>query len=225
MLSYTWGGFFYKVDGILSENIVKTKLLLVRHGETESNVIGRIQGQTDTPLTPRGRHQAMMAGKHLQRITLGGLYCSDLGRARDTANIIGCYLGRRASEDSRFREINFGEAEGSTWSEMTTRFPDIAARWRNHSKDAKYPGGESRSEAMQRVKAGFMAIHESHPGQVVAIVTHGGVLATVFAWVLGIPEGVRPRCKVLNASINTVAIHQDSAQIVSWGDVAHLWGQ
>ena len=79
-----------------------------------------------------------------------------------------------------------------------------------------------QSEAMQRVKAGFMAIHEAHPGQVVAIVTHGGVLATVFAWVLGIPEGVRPRCKVLNASINTVAIHQDSAQIVSWGDVAHL---
>ena len=208
----------------MTETIADTRIVLIRHGQTESNLAGKVQGQTDTPLTGLGVYQAQRAGQRFQKGGINHLYSSDLGRAVATAEIISHYTGLSVQRDSRFKEIHFGVAEGSTWREMVETHPQVAQRWRDHQSDARYPEGESRAEAIERVQQGFRELHECHPGDSVGIVTHGGILAAVFAWALGIPDGIRPRCQIQNASVNVIRIGNGLPKILSWGDISHIDG-
>jgi len=147
------------------------KLGWVRHGVTSWNQAGRIQGATDIPLSAEGERQALLLADRLRRepAVWDGIACSDLMRARRTAELIAERLELPLVSDVRLRERSFGEAEGTTEEERLARW---GADWRG-----KVPGQESDGQVRARGLAFVEQFTAAHPGESWLIVTHGSFLA------------------------------------------------
>ncbi len=161
-----------------------TRILLARHGETEWNRIGRWQGQADPPLNDLGRLQAEELAERLSGDGIVAVYSSDLRRARETARVIAERLGLDLIEDPALREIDVGSWSGLTRSEVEARFPDGFARWQAGEIGHD---GETREELTDRVVSAVERIARTHPGETVAVVTHGGAIRAVRRHVAGDP--------------------------------------
>ncbi|MDB5569843.1 MAG: phosphoglycerate mutase [Hyphomicrobiales bacterium] len=170
------------------------RLVFIRHGETDWNVEGRLQGQQDIPLNARGRHQAAQAGKTTLKL-LGrealesGAYkfiCSPLGRARETMEIARAAMGLPPGGyaiDRLVEELTFGEWEGLVWPEVKARAPE-AANWREGDKwNFTPPGGESYAMLAARLTPWL----ESLTGDSI-VVSHGGVARALMAMLGGLPQ-------------------------------------
>ena len=147
-----------------------TTLLLIRHGETDWNAEGRLQGHTDTPLNDFGRRQARLLAAQLTEDELDAVYSSDLARARETAEIVGERLHLPVVLDADLRERNWGNWEGLSWTE----------------RDEVEFVGESPEEHRGRMLEALERIAERHPGGRVLVVTHGGSMRRVQAAATGI---------------------------------------
>jgi broad specificity phosphatase PhoE len=157
-----------------------TTLLLVRHGETDWNASGRLQGHTDRPLNDYGRRQARELADRLAADRIDAVYASDLTRARETAEILGTRLGLPVVIDADLREKNWGNWEGLTSDE------------RIHVEFA----GESTEDHRERVLRAVQRIVEAHPDERVIVVTHGGSLRRIQAAVSGVALPVIDNCSV-----------------------------
>jgi 2,3-bisphosphoglycerate-dependent phosphoglycerate mutase len=146
----------------------------VRHGETESNVLGIVAGSTDVPLTARGRTQALAAAEMLKAAGLTAVYSSSLVRARDTAHCIADALGLRVVIIPELAERNWGELEGKP--------RDLRHRGRLPA------GADTPHQFLQRILCGLRKIDG---GGVPLIVSHSGVFR-VLSRLLGIPEAAAP---------------------------------
>ncbi len=156
-----------------------TELWLIRHGQTDWNVEGRWQGQSDVPLNTAGLAQARslageLAGKHFDAI-----YCSDLQRARQTANILSAELNLSVQLDPRLREICQGEWEGKLISEVKQRYVQAFSQRAKDPVSARAPGGESTLEVATRLSQAADDIARAHPDGKVLVVSHGLALATL----------------------------------------------
>lgn len=150
-----------------------TRLLLVRHAESEWNALGRWQGWGDPGLSPSGRAQSEEAAGTLVGFK-GRVVSSDLRRARETAEIMCAAL--RLGEpllDERLREIDVGAWTGLTRDEIEQRFPGQLQAWRDRTLLAA-PGGEDRDAFRQRVLSSIGAIAAGFPHDEVLVVTHSG---------------------------------------------------
>lgn len=156
-----------------------TKLFLIRHGETDWNLEGRYQGQSDIPLNANGLLQAEKLAEKLRTQHLDAIYSSDLMRARRTAEILGQATGAPLHIDLRLREINQGEWEGMLFSEIRQRYPELISQRRSDPLSVTPPGGESIEQVRERVLAALDAIVSAHPDGEVAIVSHGLALAII----------------------------------------------
>lgn len=148
-----------------------TTLLLVRHGETDWNAASRVQGQSDRPLTERGRAQAQALAEALRGEALDVVYSSDLSRARDTALAVATERGLEVRTHVGLREKDFGTWEGLTDVEVLARFPEAR---RGHWGD-----GETAEELASRALATLHEIAARHPDARVLVVTHGGPFRAV----------------------------------------------
>jgi probable phosphoglycerate mutase len=148
-----------------------TRIGWIRHGITEWNSLGKIQGVTDIPLSVEGTRQAQRLADRLARedAVWDGVYCSDLVRASHTAEIIGQQLGIPVKHDVRLRERSFGEAEGTT-------LPERLARWGENWRKL-VPDQESDEHVMARGHQFVEELLERHPGEAWLVVTHGSVHA------------------------------------------------
>jgi probable phosphoglycerate mutase len=201
-----------------------TRIVVVRHGQTEWNVQARIQGQGDSELTEEGRAQARSIAQRLARERFDVLISSDLGRAAATAQHIAGRCGLPIVLDARLRERRFGVGEGMTYEEIDRAYPGAFARIRNVDPDFVIPGGESRRQFHERVRAAFDSLARAHAGRTVVVVTHGGVLATFFRHVHGIPLDVAHPIAITNASYNVLSHDGSRWSIETWSDNAHLDG-
>lgn len=199
-----------------------TRFIVVRHGETQWNVETRIQGQGDSPLTAAGRAQAEAIAGRLSGESFDVLVSSDLGRATDTARRIAERRGIAIVTDARLRERDFGVGEGLTYEEIGVRFPDAFSRTRDTDPDYTIPGGESRRAFHERVTAAFADLAREHEGRRVAVVSHGGVLATIYRFIHGIPIATPHKVATTNASYNAFAANGGQWMLESWDDTAHL---
>jgi broad specificity phosphatase PhoE len=156
-----------------------TTLLLVRHGETDWNADGRLQGHTDRPLTEYGRRQARQLAEKLESEKLDAIYSSDLARARETAEIVGDRLGLPVELDANLREKDWGNWEGLTAVE----------------RDRVEFVGESTEAHQERMLRALRRIAERHPAEGrVLVVTHGGSMRRVQAAALGMALPVVENC-------------------------------
>jgi probable phosphoglycerate mutase len=154
-------------------------LYMLRHGETAWNTERRMQGAKDSPLTERGRLQALAMGRTLKRELLREaqptiFLRSPLGRARETADIVGRELGLDPGEwrdDPRLAELRYGDWEGSSWKEIQVSHPTALADWRADPHGYCPPGGETHFELRRRSAAVLAEIAAS--GQRTVVVGHG----------------------------------------------------
>ena len=201
---------------------MKSRLIVVRHGETQWNVAGRIQGHTDSPLTTGGIAQAEAIGARLAKESFERLVSSDLGRAWKTAEAIARRTGHAIVPNPRLRERHFGVGEGLTYDEVDAQWPEAFSRTRETDPDYVIPGGESRRQLYERIRDEFESLAREAAGGCHAVVCHGGVLAILYRHIHGIPVGEPRKIPIANASYN--ALRQEGGRWVveTWGDTAHL---
>jgi broad specificity phosphatase PhoE len=159
---------------------VSDGIWLARHGETDANAEGRVQGSIDEPLNDRGREQARALAQEAKRLGLKALYTSHLSRARETAEIVGAELGLKPVVDERFAESWRGEWEGRLIADIKGEDPDT---WQGSLAldpgGFRFPGGESLEEHAARVEA---ALADVAKGPLPALVVcHGGTMRRALA--------------------------------------------
>jgi 2,3-bisphosphoglycerate-dependent phosphoglycerate mutase len=172
---------------------VPTEIIFVRHGETDWNRIGRIQGVGGPGLNETGLTQARTAANalctdHLAAKPIHAIYASDLDRAYETAEIIAEALGIPFKTDSRLRERHHGTWQGYTVAQLNDEFPDWRGIWRSSPLDGKAPGGESVREMIARVAPLLDEIAERHPNQRVVLISHGGVIGVFRTLAASLPH-------------------------------------
>jgi probable phosphoglycerate mutase len=199
-----------------------TRVLAIRHGETAWNADSRIQGQLDIALNDTGRWQAARMAQSLAGEVFDAIYCSDLSRARATAEALAAIAGLDARTDNGLRERGFGAFEGRTYREIENDLPEQAARWRRREPDFGAEGGETLAGFYDRAIASATRLAALHPGQSIVLVTHGGVLDCLYRAATRI-ELQAPRTWTLgNTSLNRL-LHTDIGfTLVGWGDSHHL---
>jgi probable phosphoglycerate mutase len=202
--------------------MASTRIILVRHGETDWNASGRIQGHNDTPLNAVGREQARRAAQRLVGEPVRGLYSSDLVRSSETAAIIGQALGLTVVTSPRLRERRYGAWEGLTSAEIQACYPELFAEWRTRSPDFAPPEGETRAQLLTRTLVELQTIARRRAGEVVVVVTHGGLCYVLFEHILGSVNGDRREFTFGNASIHTLEVTGGRWSVTSMNDIAHL---
>jgi len=202
-----------------------TRISAVRHGETAWNAVMRLQGQLDIDLNDLGRWQAERVGAALADSALQVIYSSDLCRAHHTAQAIARHSGV-APADIRvhqgLRERCFGRFEGLTYAQVGELHPEDALRWKQRDPAWAPPGGESQTEVFARVQLALEAIAAQHPGEHIAIVTHGGVLDVFYRLATGQGISAARTWELGNCAINRLLWTPQALTLVGWADTAHL---
>ena len=162
-------------------------LWLVRHGETDWNDAGRIQGHTDIPLNETGRRQARNVARRLASQSFAAVYASDLSRARETAEIIAAEHCLPVQTDARLRERCHGQLEGYFYQDVRTQHPHLIAALRADPVRTPMPGGESVADTAERMAAAADDLAERHPGRDILVATHGLSLAALYCLANDLP--------------------------------------
>lgn len=149
-----------------------TKLILIRHGETEWNVLGKYQGQADPPLNETGRRQAFDLAEKLNTANLNSIVSSTLKRAVQTAEILATHLNLPLMFDERLVEIHQGDWQTRLRSEIESLYPGLFRRWMTTPWEVTPPGGENLKQVQARVEAAVEDILCRYPDQIIGIVTH-----------------------------------------------------
>jgi broad specificity phosphatase PhoE len=198
-------------------------LILVRHGQTELNAAGRLQGRSDVPLTELGRVQAQAAanavGVKAVGVTAGGerparVVTSPLLRAQQTA----AAFGLEVSVDPRWTELDYGEFEGARLADVPSTALDV---WR---RDATYrpPGGESLAEVGARVREACAELAPIAAVQDVIVVSHVSPIKAAVAWALGVGDEAAWRMFLDVAAICRIAVSDRGPSLVTFNERAHL---
>ena len=202
-----------------------TELLVIRHGETDWNRQHRFQGQIDVPLNAAGIAQAERLGARLADEPIDLLVCSDLLRARRTAEPLCLPRGLAPVVDPLWREQGFGLLEGLDVPTIRSRHADLWDRWVRHEAGYALPqGGESNVDFHARVMGALRRLVAANAGRRVVVVTHGGVLDMLWREAHRLPLHGPRACDIPNTGINRLRWRGDALQIVQWADAAHLAG-
>ncbi len=164
-----------------------TRLLLIRHGETDWNAEGRYQGQADPPLNATGWEQAGALAEALRGTALEAIYSSDLRRARQTADLLAAATGAPLLLEPRLREVGLGEWEGQPFRDIQSRHPDLLRQRREDPLHFAPPGGETVLALRHRLLSALNDIAASHPRGSAALVSHGFALAVLKVSLNGYP--------------------------------------
>ena len=199
------------------------RLILVRHGESVGNFENRLQGQADYDLTDLGKRQAALTAGRLHGLGTSAVYSSHLLRAHATASAIGARLGVSPGVIEDVSEYHFGEMSGATYAEVRERFGAVA-----NPAERVYPGEEGRDVFFKRVTEALWGVADTHPGETVAVVSHGGPIALFCQAVLGLPYRRPMPFSISNCSLNVIEIEPvlgdepRRTKLIRLNDVCHL---
>lgn len=201
----------------------KTRICLVRHGETEWNTQRRLQGQIDIALNATGVRQAQAAGRWLRKAgAIAAIYSSDLQRAWATAGYIGAALGLDPRPATEMRERRYGIFEGLTYDEAKVRFPAAYAAFERRDPDCDFETGETLKAMFARVTAKLQDLAAAHAGESIVVVLHGGVLDIINRFVRGSRLDTPRDFLIPNAGLNWIVCENGQWHIESWAETAHL---
>ncbi len=167
------------------------KLFLLRHGETDWNREGRMQGWSDVPMNKTGKKQAAERAELLAGEKIDAVYSSDLQRAAKTAEAIAERHGLEVVETKALRESWIGELEGMKHGESIAAHPDyyVEREKGNNKFTMQYPGGESHEMLFKRVKKFIEKIKKKHNKETLIVVSHNGTQRALIGGLLGMkPE-------------------------------------
>jgi broad specificity phosphatase PhoE len=202
---------------------MKTKVLLIRHGETAWNKNLRFQGHTDIPLCEEGIEQAKLASKKING-NFDIVYASPLNRAYTTASILCEHTPIAPIIYNDLKEINFGPWEGHTLDQIKELYPNDYNNWSNDPVDGFFTGGDkSLKEVSTRCKDAILDIVSNNKGKTILIVAHGGILRAGLIGLFGWDMTMYHKFFLGNTSVTTLTFNDENKPfLINLNDTSHL---
>lgn len=199
-------------------------VLLLRHGETDWNRAGRLQGRGDSPLTARGIAQARALARAVRALGARRVLASPLGRARATAERIAVAAGCPLLLRDALAEMDFGVCTGLTLDEVRLRHPGLLETRAGDRWSHRWPGGESYADVLERVRTGIAADLPLPTDGPTAVVAHQSVNRALLRWLSGatpaeVPDGDQPPDVLLRVDASGAVAH---ARVSGAGEPAPL---
>lgn len=199
------------------------RLIIIRHGESEWNRIGRYQGQYDAPLSELGLQQAQALASRLRNEPIDVIFASPLQRAAKTAEAVARYHPDVPFQiEPALLEINHGDWQGLMTDEVVERFGDGLREWRAFPTRSQMPNGESFSNILKRVLDLKERLCSTYDNRNVLISTHDVVVKILVADALGMNMDRINRIWVTNASISVIEYGDGWPYLVSLSEACHL---
>jgi broad specificity phosphatase PhoE len=198
-------------------------LLLIRHGESEWNRDGRVQGYKNSGLSELGVMQAKRMRKRLRDESIDHIVSSTAGRALETCRYA---VGTKADVEmcERLREINLGIWEGKKITYLRRKYPKEVATWYSSPSRLRIEGGETMLAFRRRIVREVTRIRREHPDETIAVFTHGGVICSYLTYLLGLPLDDMWSFKIKNGALTRVIFPNNRPRIELLGCVDYLEG-
>jgi len=203
-----------------------SRLVLVRHGQTDGNAARLLHGRTDLPLNETGLQQAeRVAARIKERFEIDAIVSSPLLRASSTAAIIGRLFGIKYSLEESLQEMDFGDLEGISVERFLAGYPDLAAKaFDPANTDLAWPNGESRFDFHRRVARVFDTLLRNPDRHTIVVVAHNGVLGSFLAQVRGASPDDWQAYRLANCAISWVDVDPNGTIVHAVNDCDHLDG-
>ena len=201
-----------------------TRIILVRHGQTEWNRIVRFRGIIDVPLNDTGLAQARAAGRRLASCPISAVYSSPLSRAYQTAEAIAKPHGLTVVPSEGLKDMNFGTWGGLTPEEAEEMSPDLLSRWYTEPHRVRPPDGDTLGELRERVTFFVQDIVARHPDETIVLVAHQVVNRVLCCYLIGLDNSHYWRIAQDNCCIDVFDCHDGRFDIVTLNDTCHLAG-
>lgn len=205
-----------------------TKLILIRHGMTDDNLLYLLSGITDTPLNEVGVRQAEHTAEALIRRrqkgeSIDAVFASPLKRTTTTAQIVAKRLGLPVHFHDDLKEMNMGKYEAAPILELYEREKELIDRALNPGdEEFGWEGGETRQQIYQRAHFAIASIAARYPEETVAVVTHGGIISYFAAGIVGKPLSHWNEYHVANCSLTEVYYENGTFQLESHNLIDHV---
>ncbi len=200
-----------------------TRVILLRHGQTEWNILGKYQGKTDVPLSDEGKAQARQLAAHFPVDAVDAVYSSDLSRARFTAECVADKFALSVKLEPQFREIDFGEWEGLTFKEIACRYPYAAdGRFWQNPDEIIIPGGETFADLQRRAMMRLNEIVAAEDGKTVVVAAHGAINRVILAEALHMNLRYLWSIRQFNTAVNIIVYDGAWRTVELINGTAHL---
>lgn len=195
-----------------------TSIIIVRHGQTEWNMLGKWQGSADIPLDTRGLEQAELLGERLKYWRIDVIYSSHLQRAVQTADAIAKHHDLAVQIEPAWRERHAGDCEGMTRAEIIEKYTDMV-----RIGNFQAPNGETHDQLTARIIPAFEQLQTQHAGESILLVSHGGTIAALIAHILGMPHQESWRFTAgYNTGLSRIELTDHGWRLTRLNDTSHL---
>lgn len=195
---------------------------IVRHGQTNWNILGKTQGHGNSDLTEQGIVQARELSEDITKYPIDYIYSSDLGRAIQTAEILGKKLNLEVQKTEGLREMGFGVWEGLLIDEIKKDYSDIYDIWRNDPHLVNIPKGETLQVIKERVDNFIEEINKKHENKHIIFVTHSITLRVMLLSFLGSGMENIYKIKQDNTALNIVEYRDYGPVVIKMNDTSHI---
>ena len=201
---------------------MSTKVILIRHGETDWSYQKRYCGFTDIELNEKGRQQARRLLKRLSKEKIHKVYSSDMKRTLQFAKIV--FKDLPAEELLDLREMNFGIFEGLTYKDIMEKYPKVYREWLGNPLDIIVPRGESLKTLVRRVRKALKRILSQNSDKKVAVFTHGGPIRVILCDILELDLKEVWKIEQELASISIIEFVEGRGKVHLLNDISYLNG-
>ncbi len=201
---------------------MSTHFILVRHGQTEWNLVERYRGRADIALNDTGREQARRVAQRLAGEPIVAVYAGPLQRTLATAEPIAAAKGLAVQPLAGLIDIDFGVWQGLTPAEAAARHPGDYNLWLNRPDQVHFPDGESLGQVRDRAMGAIYDLAEGHTGETIVLVSHKIVNKVILCAVLGLSNNAIWRIEQDNAAINRFEFQDGAWLVLSLNDTCHL---
>ncbi|WIV10954.1 histidine phosphatase family protein [Proteiniborus sp. MB09-C3] len=198
------------------------RLYLIRHGESEWNILSKVQGQSNTQLTDKGREQAKKAAQGLLHEKIDLIFSSDLNRAFDTAKVIGELLELEVNTFEELREMRFGVWEGLTTQEIMNKYTNEHTIWMTEPHKLNLPEAEKLIDLQERLLGIVNILIKDNKDKNILIVSHGSSIKALILGILGIDISFYNKFTISNTGISIIEYRDYSPVLRVLNDTSHL---
>lgn len=195
---------------------------IVRHGQTNWNILGKTQGHGNSDLTQKGEEQARELSEAMINYPIDYIYSSDLGRAVQTAQIVGDKLGLKVNQTSSLREMGFGVWEGLLIDQIKKDHANTYDIWRNQPHLVNIEGGETLHIIKERTDDFIKEINEKYDNKHIMLVSHSVTVRVMLLSFLDSSMENIYRIKQDNTALNIVEYRDYGPVIIKMNDTSHI---
>lgn len=201
----------------------KSRLIVIRHGETDYNRNQQLQGRgLDAPLNETGHNQARAVAEYLKSYRIDRVVSSSMLRARQSAGYISGLTGRELISHADLDEMNFGRFEGKNLGEISSDIEDIHQKWKRGEVSLPVPGGESPAEVLERADGRIRLYLKEYQGDNIALVIHGRLIRILLSHWIGLGLQNMEQIAHANCGVNQLSWNGGGFEVIYLNKTDHL---